>query len=213
MNEDGEIIFKILILGNSSVGKTSFIFRFCDNKFYEEQISTSGIDLKNKSLEKNNKKIILQIYDTAGEERYHSISKNYFKSSDGILLLYDISNKETFNAIKQWIESIEEKLDLSEIGFVIVGNKCDIPEEKRQVNKLMKEDLEKTLNVNIIEASAKENKNVEESFMMLVDKIYKNRFDEDLNLNKFQKNNTVKIKNSKHYKRKKKLKHCCKDKE
>ena len=210
---DEEIIFKILILGNASVGKTSFIIRFCDDKFNEEQLTTTGIDLKNKSLEKNKKKIILQIYDTAGEERYHSISKNYFKSSDGILLLYDISNLETFKAIKQWIESIEETLDLSEIGFVVVGNKCDVPEEKREVNNLMKEDLEKTLNINIIEASAKENKNVEESFMMLVDKIYKIRFDEDLNLNKIQKKDTVKIKKSKHSKRKKILKHCCKDKE
>ena len=206
-----EIIFKILILGNMSVGKTSFIVRFCDEKFYEEQLSTTGIDLKNKCIERNNKKFILQIYDTAGEERYHSISKNYFKSSDGILLLYDISKEETFKAIKQWIKSIEEVLDLSEIRFVIVGNKCDIAEEKREVNDLMKEDLEKTLNTNIIEASAKENINVEKCFMMLIDKIYKNKYDEDLNLNKYQKKGTIKIKSSTHSKRKKLLRHCCKE--
>ena len=174
---DDEIIsFKILILGDQSVGKTSFIIRFCDDKFYEEMLSTIGIDVKKKNIEINNKKIIIKIFDTAGQERFKSISKNYFKSSDGILLLYDVSSLESFNSIRGWIKNIEESLDLSEIGFVVIANKTDIPEDERQVSDLMKEDLEKSLNIKIIETSAKENKNVEECFKMLVEKIYENKY-------------------------------------
>ena len=193
---DDEIIsFKILILGDQSVGKTSFIIRYCDNIFYDEMISTIGIDVIKKSIEIHNKNIIIKIFDTAGQERFKSISKNYFKSSDGILLLYDVSNLESFNSIKGWINNIEESLNLSEIGFVVVANKVDIPEDERQVSDLMKKDLEKSLNIKIIEASAKDNKNVEECFMMLVNKIYENRYELDSKDNNKKKDNLV-IKNN-----------------
>lgn len=198
-----EEIFKILLLGNKNVGKTSFIYRYCDDKYEESLLSTSGIDLRNKEIEKNNKKIILKIFDTAGQERFRSIAKNYFKSSDGILLLYSIDDLESFNSIKGWIESIKEVVDLQDIGLVIVGNKLDLTEE-REVSGLMREDLEKNLNIKILEASAKKNINIQNCFNDLIDKVYAKRFGMNISERQLTKKNTLKLK-----KQTKKRKHKC----
>jgi small GTP-binding protein len=215
MGEEEEISFKILVLGNENVGKTSLIIRFCDNRFEPSLLSTTGIDIKTKCIKRGDKKFNLKIFDTAGQERFHSISKNYFKSSDGILLLYDISNEETFKSIKNWVDDIQEALDLADIGFIIVGNKSDLPEEERQVTDFMKEDLEKSLNVKILETSTKDNKNIEECFMMLVDKIYEIRYRVKLNGNedeKFYKKDTLILDKNSKKKRKHRIKNCCKEK-
>jgi small GTP-binding protein len=176
VDEEDIMTFKILLLGNQEVGKTSFIIRFTEDKFNESLLSTIGVDIKNKEIKRKDKNILLKIFDTAGEERFKSISKNYFASADGVLLLYDISNENSFKSIKEWVENIKENVNLSEIGLIIVGNKCDIPEEEKVVNNLMIKDLEKSLNVKIIEASAKSNINVTESFMLIVDKILELKF-------------------------------------
>jgi len=175
-NEDDLMTFKILLLGNQEVGKTSFIIRFTEDKFNESPLSTIGVDIKSKEIKRKDKNILLKIFDTAGEERFRSISKNYFASADGVLLLYDISKEESFKSIKEWIDSIKENVNLSEIGLIIVGNKCDLPEEEKVINNLMVKDLEKNLNVKIIEASAKSNINVTDSFMLIVDKILELKF-------------------------------------
>ena len=195
--------FKLLLLGNQKVGKTSFILRYCDNKFEETLISSSGIDLRNKEIEKNNKKINLKIFDTAGQERFRSISRNYFKSSDGILLLYSINDLESFNSIKGWIDSIKEVVDLADIGMVIVGNKLDLS-EKREVSDSMREDLEKNLKIKIFEASAKDNINIEKCFNALIDKVYELRFGVNLSERQLIKKNTLKLK-----KESKKKNKCC----
>ena len=185
------------------MGKTSFILRYCDNKYEETLISSSGIDLRNKEIEKNNKKINLKIFDTAGQERFRSISRNYFKSSDGILLLYSINDLESFNSIKGWIESIKEVVDLADIGLVIVGNKLDLS-EKREVSDSMREDLEKNLKIKIFEASAKDNINIEKCFNALIDKVYELRFGVNLSERQLVKKNTLKLK-----KESKKKNKCC----
>ena len=202
-----EETFKLLLLGNKNVGKTSFIMRYCDNKYEENLISTAGIDLRNKEIERNNKKIALKIFDTAGQERFRSISKNYFKSSDGILLLYSINDLESFNSLKGWIDSIKEVVDLADIGMVIVGNKLDLSED-RKVSDLMREDLEKNLNIKILEASAKSNINIENCFNTLIDKVYELRFGVNLSERQIVKQNSLKLK-----KENKKKKHKCCSKE
>ena len=202
-----EIAFKILILGNSNVGKTSFILRYCEDKFEEILVSTSGIDIKNKIIKRHNKVINLKIFDTAGQERYHSISKNYFNMADGIIIIYDISNEESFKAIKEWIESIKEVIEIREIGIIIVGNKSDIPDEERQVNNLMKEELEKELNINVLEVSTKNNINIEKCFEKLVDKIYEIQYGIKAN-ETLRKTNSIKLDKNHNKKRKKHI--CCK---
>ena len=101
-----EINLKISILGDSCAGKTSFLLRYVDNYFHEELISPLGVDVKEKKINMNGIDIKLQIFDTAGQERFLSITNNFFNSSDGIIFLYDITNKKTFENIYYWIREL-----------------------------------------------------------------------------------------------------------
>ena len=165
------ISYKLLLLGDSTVGKTAFILRFCDDKFDDDSLTTIGLDQKNKFVKRGDKKIELHIWDTAGQERFRSIAKNLYKGADGIILMYDISNNSSFQNIKRWISSIKDAVDITKIALVIVGNKCDLPNEEKVVDQDSRQALEKQYNFKIIEASAKENINVNESFIALIDKM------------------------------------------
>jgi Ras-related protein Rab-1A len=169
--EEAMISFKILLLGDSTVGKSAFILRFCENKFEEDSLTTIGLDQKNKFVKRGDKKLELHIWDTAGQERFRSIAKNCYKGADGIILMYDISKYETFKHIKTWISNIKEAIDLSKIAFIVVGNKCDLPESEKEVDKESKTNFEVNNNMKIIETSAKDNINVSESFINLIDKM------------------------------------------
>ena len=181
----GMITFKIMLLGDSSVGKTAFILRFCDGKFEDESITTIGLDTKTKFVSHKDKKIQLQIWDTAGEERFRSIAKSCYKGADGILLMYDVSNIGSFKHIKNWITDIENNITVpkDKLALIIIGNKSDLPEEKKQVDNKDREDFENKYKYKIIEASAKTDKNVNESIMALIDKML------DLGLGKIKKEN------------------------
>ena len=181
------IYFQALLLGDSTVGKTCFLIRYTDEDF-KDTLFTIGIDSKIQNLKKNNRNITLKIYDTAGQERYRSIVQNYYKGADGIILMYDITNKNSFESIEQWINNIKESSNYENIGLVVVGNKCDL-ENNRVVKKEEKELLEKKIEMKIIEASAKLDINVKESFNLLIDKMIEKKS------NKFSLSNTIKIKN------------------
>ena len=171
MSKDEIISFKILLLGDSGVGKTAFILRFCDGKFDEDSLTTVGLDQKNKFVRRDNKKLELHIWDTAGQERFRSITKNCYKGADGIILMYDISKYETFKQIKTWINNIKESIDIDKIALIVVGNKCDMPKTDKSVDQQSKQNYESTSKMKIIEASAKDNINVNESFISLIDKM------------------------------------------
>ena len=164
------ILYKILLLGNSSVGKTSFLLRFCDDKYDPETLTTIGVDYKKKFIKRHDKKIKLHICDTAGQERFRSIAKNLFKNADGIIIMYDITNKKSFQDIKDWISSIKDNVDLDKIGLVISGNKKDL-EDKREVSEEFREKLEEKQNIKVIETSSKDNINVNETFAELIDRM------------------------------------------
>ena len=166
------IIYKVLILGNSSVGKTSFLIRFSDDKFDPETLTTVGVDYKTKYIKRKDKNVKMQICDTAGQERFRTIAKNLYRNADGIIVMYDITNKKSFQDIKDWIASINENLDTEKIGLIIVGNKIDL-KDKREVKEDMGKDLEIKKNIKVIEASAKENINVNETFIELLEKMEK----------------------------------------
>ena len=180
------ILYKVLLLGNSTVGKTSFLLRFCDDKYDPETLTTVGVDYKKKFIKRHDKKIKLHICDTAGQERFRSIAKNLFKNADGIIIMYDITNIKSFQEIKYWISIIKENVDLEKIGLVISGNKKDL-EDKREVSENMRESLEEKLNIKVIETSAKDNINVDETFAELIDRMekldlgikYQSSYDED----------------------------------
>ena len=190
-NEDEDnqdvLTFKIILLGDSSVGKTSLILRFCDNKFMEIGTSTIGVDTKTKDIRHNGKKIELEIWDTAGQERFKALAKNSYKGSDGIILVYDITQKKTFSNIKHWYDNIKKNIDIDKVAIILVGNKSDLPD--RQVKKENYEKFSEQYNLEVIETSCKDNKNIEETFNALIEKMIK-LYDDD---KKQFKNRTSKL--------------------
>ena len=174
-NEDEDnqdfLAFKIILLGDSSVGKTSLILRFCDDKFMEIGTSTIGVDTKTKDVRHNGKKIQLEIWDTAGEERFRTLAKNSYQGSDGIILVYDITQKKTFSNIKHWYDNIKNNIDINKVAIILVGNKSDLPDP--QVKKESTEKFCEQYNLQVIETSCKENINIEETFNILIEKMIK----------------------------------------
>ena len=167
------ITYKILILGDSRVGKTAFIVRFCEGKFEEDSLTTIGLDSKVKFISRQDKKIQLQIWDTAGQERFRSLSKSWYKGADGILLMYDISNYDSFKHIKNWINDIKTNISIpfEKLALIVIGHKSDLPDDKRKVDKNDIQTFENSHGIKIIEASAKIDKNVNESMIALIDKM------------------------------------------
>uniref|UniRef100_A0A8I3XBN2 small monomeric GTPase n=1 Tax=Callithrix jacchus TaxID=9483 RepID=A0A8I3XBN2_CALJA len=150
-DQNFDYMFKLLIIGNSSVGKTSFLFRYADDSFTSAFVSTVGIDFKVKTVFKNEKRIKLQIWDTAGQERYRTITTAYYRGAMGFILMYDITNEESFNAVQDWSTQIKT-YSWDNAQVILVGNKCDMEDErvistergqhlgeqlgKKQINKL-----------------------------------------------------------------------------
>ena len=162
--------FNIMTLGNSSVGKTCYILRYTEKTFEEVYLTTLGIDFKTKIIKlPNNQKYRIDYYDTAGQERYKSISLNAIKNTQGVILMYDITNKKTFDAITKWIKDIIDAKG-KDFPIVLLGNKCDM-ETERQVTKDEGEQLAQKYNLSFFETSNKTGKNIEEAGLELINKI------------------------------------------
>ncbi|XP_054632856.1 ras-related protein Rab-8B-like [Dunckerocampus dactyliophorus] len=157
-----DYLFKLLLIGDSGVGKTCLLFRFSEDSFNTTFISTIGIDFKIRTIELDGKRVKLQIWDTAGQERFRTITTAYYRGAMGIMLVYDISNEKSFENIKNWIRNIEEHAS-SDVEKMILGNKCDMT-DRRQVSKDRGEKLAIDYGVKFLETSAKTSLNVEEAF-------------------------------------------------
>ena len=171
-----EYVYKVLLLGDTTVGKTCFLLKYTDKTFQDIHMATIGLDYRLKSMKlKSGKNIKLQIWDTAGQDRFRAITKNYYKGSHGIILIYDVTNVQTFENVKQWVSQIREEASANVIIY-IAGNKIDM-EEERKVNKEEGEKLAEELGFPFVETSAKSGININETFEDLVeriDKIYGN---------------------------------------
>ena len=198
--------YKILFLGDTSVGKTSLLIRYTDNKFEEDSLPTVGVDVRNKYLSLEKKKIRLDIWDSAGQERFKNIAKNYFHGANGIIFVYDITNKNTFETLKVWLREVQNDVS-EETEMIIVGNKIDL-NEKREVNYELMENLGKKNNIEVFETSAKTGEGVEEIFIFLTKKLFQNKNigvvlpgDDEATIRRgsyiLNKNNAVKNKNNK----------------
>ncbi|KAI3386953.1 hypothetical protein SNEBB_004138 [Seison nebaliae] len=166
-DQNFDYMFKQLIIGNSSVGKTSFLFRYADDSFTSTFVSTVGIDFKVKTVFRQDKRVKLQIWDTAGQERYRTITTAYYRGAMGFILMYDITNEESFNAVQDWCTQIK-MYSWDNAQVVLVGNKCDL-EDERVITTERGKRLADQLGLEFFEASAKENINVKEVFERLVD--------------------------------------------
>ena len=161
-----EISIKIGLLGNSSVGKTSLIRRFIENKFEDNYMSTVGVDYFDKIITINNKEIKLAIQDTSGEERFRSLARSYYKNVDGVMFVFDVTNSESFNeGIKYWLTECDNQI--KEYKKILVGNKIDLCEEMKIISKESIEKFAESKNMKYFEASAKEGTNVEKIFIEL----------------------------------------------
>uniref|UniRef100_A0A8D0PBR7 small monomeric GTPase n=2 Tax=Sus scrofa TaxID=9823 RepID=A0A8D0PBR7_PIG len=160
-----DYLFKLLLIGDSGVGKTCVLFRFSEDAFNSTFISTIGIDFKIRTIELDGKRIKLQIWDTAGQERFRTITTAYYRGAMGIMLVYDITNEKSFDNIRNWIRNIEEHAS-ADVEKMILGNKCDV-NDKRQVSKERGEKLALDYGIKFMETSAKANINVENAFFTL----------------------------------------------
>jgi small GTP-binding protein len=182
--DEYESLLKLVIMGDSSVGKSNYICRFVDGKFNPVHVSTVGFDFKSRIFEMSNpkKKVKFQIWDTAGQEKYMSINKNLFQRVQGIILMYDISNLNSFKNLVKWMDGIKE--NSKDVPVILIGNKCDL-EGERQVQTEEGENFASKYDIKFFEGSAKTGVNVDKSFEAIGDIILNNdKYKENLETSK-----------------------------
>uniref|UniRef100_A0A182JAE3 Ras-related protein Rab-35 n=1 Tax=Anopheles atroparvus TaxID=41427 RepID=A0A182JAE3_ANOAO len=172
MAKEYDHLFKLLIIGDSGVGKSSLLIRFSDNTFSGSYITTIGVDFKIRTVLLHGERVKLQIWDTAGQERFRTITNTYYRGTHGVIVVYDVTNGESFGNVKRWLQEIESNCDI--VNKVLVGNKNDDPTRK----VVTTEDAERFANqmeIKLFETSAKDNINVEEMFLAITEQVLKHK--------------------------------------
>ncbi|XP_010452232.1 PREDICTED: ras-related protein RABE1d isoform X1 [Camelina sativa] len=163
---DYDYLIKLLLIGDSGVGKSCLLLRFSDDTFTTSFITTIGIDFKIRTVELDGKRIKLQIWDTAGQERFRTITTAYYRGAMGILLVYDVTDESSFNNIRNWMKNIEQHAS-DNVNKILVGNKADMDESKRAVPTAKGQALADEYGIKFFETSAKTNLNVENVFLSI----------------------------------------------
>jgi Ras-related protein Rab-1A len=203
--EEYDFIFKVLLLGNSDVGKSSMLLRFVDSVWNDAFTPTIGVDFKVKTLEINNKRVKMQIWDTAGQERFRTVVSTYFRGAHGILLLYDVTNKDSFKNLENWLIEIEKNSN-QKVLKILIGNKCDLTED-REITTEEGQTFANRNGMEFMETSAKMNTNVSEAFTTLGKLMIE--FNSKTNTNQGQKSGEVKTLKSNSGKDLNTKKKCC----
>ena len=168
-NENSDIlIIKLLIVGDPGVGKSNFIYRYTKDQFSDNTLSSVGFESNSKEIDITDKKVIVQLWDSAGEDKFKSITKNLFSRVQGIIIVYDITNKQSFLNVPNWIKLINE--DNNNIPYVLAGNKCDLQKE-RVIQEEEGIKFSHDNNIDFLETSAKEDINIMECINNFVKKI------------------------------------------
>eukprot|EP01080_Neovahlkampfia_damariscottae_P000392 gene392-6806_t len=165
-------VYKIVLLGEGRVGKTSLTLRYVNNEFEDKQKSTVQATYLQKVVKLADKSITLSIWDTAGQERYHALGPIYYRNSDGALLVYDVTDQDTFTRAQHWVKELRKVVG-DDIIITIAGNKCDL--KKRQVEESDALAYCQKVGANHVYTSAKANKGVEEAFLDITKRIYKQK--------------------------------------
>jgi Ras-related protein Rab-1A len=163
-----DFMFKLVLIGNSGVGKTCLLLRFADDNFIDSYISTIGVDFRFRTITLDNKKIKLQIWDTAGQERFRTITSAYYRGADGLILVYDVSSRDSFNAIEEWLADVDRYVE-DKVVKIILGNKADLKE--REVDSDEAQQFCDKLGLEYFETSAKTADNVDAIFNHMAHKL------------------------------------------
>jgi small GTP-binding protein len=169
------LLIKLLLIGDSGVGKSCLLLRFTDNNFNDSYITTIGIDFKIREDEIDGQKCKLQIWDTAGQERFRTITSAYYRGAHGIALVYDTTSRETYENVSYWMKHMKTYAD-TDVCKILIGNKIDM-KEKRVVQTSEGQQLATQYNCDFYETSAKTGENVEQTFMEFAKEIKKRRYD------------------------------------
>ena len=205
-DENYEMMFKVVLVGDSFVGKTNIMSKYLKNEFHDDSKATVGVEFGSKQFIIEGHTIKAQIWDTAGQERYKAITSAYYKGAKGAFIVYDITRKNSFESVEKWVSDVTAVAD-KKITVVLIGNKCDL-EDQRQVTKEQGEEKSSKLEIAFLETSAFSGENLEKAFEMMMNEIYKKCHEEmlaegdvdiiddgqDINLNKNNANKNKKKK-------------------
>jgi len=171
---DYDYLLKLLLIGDSGVGKSCLLYRFSDDEYSTTYISTIGVDFKIKTYDVDDKVVKLQIWDTAGQERFKAITTSFYRGAHGIVVVYDVSSRATFVNIKSWLYEVD-RYAVGAVCKMIIGNKCDMAEH-REVSYDEAKEFCDFLGIEYVETSAKENVNVHDAFNSLTKRIIQQKY-------------------------------------
>ena len=172
MDGGAEYLFKVILIGDSSVGKTNLLTRFVKNEFNAQSKPTIGVDFFSKTVQIDRKSVKAQIWDTAGQERFKAFSSAYYNGSFGAIIVYDVTNKESFENVKNWISELKTHLDFPKLVVMLIGNKKDM-EAQRQVTEEQGRAMAEQLDFFFMETSALKNETneVSKAFLVIIEEI------------------------------------------
>lgn len=195
MNNDYDDLFKILMIGDSGVGKSCMLLRFVDQQYNETYISTIGVDFRIKTVEIDGRKVKLQIWDTAGQERFRTITSSYYRGAHGVMIVYDVTSASSFTNVKQWLHEIN-RYSGENVEKVLVGNKCDRTDRK-EVNYTTAKQFADDLGISFTETSAKSGTNINDLFLHFAHQLLKYKAKNTINMNdnkiQIKENNSTKL--------------------
>lgn len=173
MNVDYDYLFKLLLIGDSGVGKSCLLLRFAEDSYTESYISTIGVDFKIRTIDLDGKSIKLQIWDTAGQERFRTITSSYYRGAHGIIIVFDVTDRDSFDHVKAWLKEIS-LYACANVNKLLVGNKCDM-EDNRAVTFDEAKEFADANDMPFLETSAKRAINVEKAFTTMAGQIKSSR--------------------------------------
>eukprot|EP01132_Coremiostelium_polycephalum_P003668 gene3668-4568_t len=170
-DDNNSDMFKLLLIGDSAVGKTSLLLRFADGTFQETSVNMTSVDYKIKNVIIDGKTFSLQIWDTAGQERFRTITSSFYRGAHGVLIVYDMTDQTSFNNVKLWMQEIQRYAVVG-VSRVLVGNKFD-QDDKKVVSSTAAKEYADSIGVPFLETSAKTGFNVEQIFLTIANEIYR----------------------------------------
>ena len=177
-DENYEMMFKVVLVGDSFVGKTNIMSKYIKNEFHEDSKATAGVEFGSKQFTVEGHSIKAQIWDTAGQERYKAITSAYYKGAKGAFIVYDITRKQSFDSVEKWVNDVTAVAD-KKITIILIGNKCDL-EDQRQIAKEQGEEKANKLEIAFLETSALSGENLDKAFDKMMNEVYKKCHEEML---------------------------------